>query len=384
VKQSTQAAIVARFDDLAEREATTLGPAVRWESPEFYTSPDQFERERDALFRRGVVFVCASADLREPGDYVTTESGGVPIVVVRTRDGDVAAYLNACRHRAFPVATGCGNASRRFVCGFHNWAYSIDDGGLLAQPRSCGGFDGVDAGQLGLARLQVAEAYGVVAVRPVGDEPIDIDAELRGIGPEIGELGIEGYHVHSRVESVWACNWKLILDTFLESYHVFALHRATLGGDQPGHRMWFEPFGPHLRVPVPGPTLYEQEETAPDDRQLIGRSTVQHFLFPNAMLNHVFDYVLLWRFVPTAADRTTAILTRYWPEPIDDELRARLDRRFAWQAQLTRDEDYPAAERIHHALASGQGERTLIGRNEAAITAFHESVEQALHRSGAG
>ena len=142
--------------------------------------------------------------------------------------------------------------------------------------------------------------------------------------------------------------------------------------------MYFEQFGHHLRVPVPGPTLYEQDDVPPEDRQLVGRSTVQHFVFPNAMVNHVFDYFVMWRFVPLAPDRTKAILTRYWPGPIDEPLRARLDRRFAWQARLTTEEDYPASERIHAALASGQVERTLIGRNEAALIAFHESIERAL------
>ncbi|NLE78212.1 MAG: hypothetical protein GX610_01290, partial [Rhodococcus sp.] len=180
-----------------------------------------------------------------------------------------------------------------------------------------------------------------------------------------------------RTESVWECNWKLLLDTFMESYHVASLHRRLLP-DQPGHRMWFERFGDHLRIPVPGPTLYEQRSLAPDDRRLVGHATVQHFLAPNVMLNHVFDYLLMWRFVPLAVDRTVAQLTRYWPTPVDDELRAKLDRRFAWQERLTRDEDYPASERIHRALASGRIDTNVLGRNEAAVIAFHEILERRI------
>ena len=373
----TQAAIVARFYDLAERQTTTLAAKVRRVAPSFYTSTEQFERENEVLFRRGAVVVCTSADVHAPGQYLTTESGGVPLVVVRRSDGTVGAYVNACRHRAYPVAIGCGSAKHRFTCGFHNWAYTVDDGCLVAQPRSGDGFDTEDRAGLGLRPVPVAEAHGVIAVRPVGDEPIDLDAELCGLGPQLAQFGVADHHVHSRVESEWRCNWKLLLDTFMESYHVFALHQATLR-DQPGHRMFFESFGPHLRIPVPGPTLYEQDDVAPADRRLVGHATVQHYLSPNTMLNHVFDYLLMWRFVPLAADRTRAILTRYWPAPIDDELRARLDRRFTWQARLTTEEDYPASERIHHALASGQVEHTVLGRNEGAVIAFHETIERLL------
>jgi hypothetical protein len=176
---------------------------------------------------------------------------------------------------------------------------------------------------------------------------------------------------------VWECNWKLLLDTFLESYHVPALHGRSLPG-QPGHRMWSERFGDHLRIPVPGPSLYGQRDVDPADRRLVGHATVQHHLHPNVMLNHVFDYFVMWRFVPLAVDRTLAQLTRYWPTPVDAELRAKLDRRFAWQARLTAEEDYPASERIQRALASGRVAGTVLGRNEAAVIAFHDTVERRL------
>ena len=379
---ATQAAIVAKFYDLAARDTTTLATRTRHVDPGFYTSDEQFERENDILFRRGVVFVATTADVAEPGQYLTTESGGVPLVVVRRADGEVAAYVNICRHRGLPVAAGCGTARHRFVCNFHHWAYAVDDGHLLAQPRSYGGFDAEPPDALGLRPVPVAEAHGLIAVRPVGDEPIDIDGELCGLGAPIGQFGLGDHHVHSRDTTEWNCNWKLLVDTFLESYHVFALHRASLG-DQPGHRMYFEAFGPHLRVPVPGPTLYEQTDVAPADRRLVGHATVQHHLSPNVMVNHVFDYLLMWRFVPLAPDRTRAELTRYWPEPVDDTVKARLDRRFSWQYRLTAEEDYPASERIHHALQSGQVERTVLGRNEAAVIAFHETIERRLAEDSA-
>jgi phenylpropionate dioxygenase-like ring-hydroxylating dioxygenase large terminal subunit len=218
----------------------------------------------------------------------------------------------------------------------------------------------------------------VVAVRPVGEEPIDLAGELGGLVDDLAAFGLRDYHVHSRTQSEWRCNWKLLMDTFLESYHVFALHRATLR-DQPGHRMLHESFGHHMRIPVPFPTLYEQRDIAPDERRLVGHATIQHHLSPNVMLNHVGDYFVMWRFVPLAVDRTIALLTRYWPGPIDEELAARLDRRFTWQAKLTLEEDYPASERIHLALASGRLPETVLGRNEAAVIKFHTDLQQRLH-----
>ena len=86
----------------------------------------------------------------------------------------------------------------------------------------------------------------------------------------------------------------------------------------------------------------------------------------------------MWRYVPLAPDRTRALLTRYWLGAVDDELAARLARRFTWQAKLTLEEDYPASERIHLALASGRLPETVLGRNEAAVIKFHTDLQQRL------
>jgi phenylpropionate dioxygenase-like ring-hydroxylating dioxygenase large terminal subunit len=377
VDRETEARIVAEFLALEDAGTTLLAAEVRAVPAGAYTCADRFAREQDVLFRRSPVVVGTSADLPDVGSYLTCESGGVPIVVVRGADRGLHAYLNVCRHRAHPVALGCGEGARRFVCPFHAWTYDAASGRLLGQPRSCDGFAGLDRDALALATVPCVESHGLVIVRPEGDEAIDGEGFLAGIGAELDSFAVGSYTVFSRAESLWQCNWKLLVDTFLESYHVSALHGRSLP-DQPGHRMWWQRFGDHLRIPVPGPTLYEQRPLPPNDRRLIGHATVQHHLHPNVMLNHVFDYFVLWRFVPLAPDRTLAQLTRYWPTAIDDELRAKLDRRFAWQARLTAEEDYPASERIQRSLASGRVPGTVLGRNEAAVIAFHDTVERRL------
>lgn len=374
-----QARIVARFLELEDADTTTLAPSVRSIPAETYTSVERFEREQTVLFRRSPVVVCTAIDVPSRGNYLACESGGVPIVVVRGHDGLVRAYLNACRHRAHPLAIGCGHTGR-FVCPFHAWSYDTDTGSLVAQPRSMGGFDAIDPPDFGLIALPCTESHGLIIVRPEDDAPIDADAFLDGIGGALDPFGLGNYHVFSRETQSWACNWKLLVDTFLESYHVAALHGRSLG-NLPGHRMWFEPFGVHARIPVPGPTLYEQRPLPDSERRLIGHATVQHHLFPNVFLNHVFDYFVMWRFVPLAVDHTLALLTRYWSAPVDEDLRAKLDRRFAWQAKLTVEEDYPASVAIQRSLASGRVTRTVAGRNEAAMQNFHTTVDRLLEES---
>jgi phenylpropionate dioxygenase-like ring-hydroxylating dioxygenase large terminal subunit len=385
MRQAVQAEIVGRFLDLERRGTTQLAPAMLPLGPAEYVSPERFERERRLLFREAPVVACLSADLPQPGDFFALESGDIPLVVVRDGNGSVRAYVNVCRHRANQVADGAGNTGRSFTCAFHNWSYAVDDGRLLGQPRSCEGFAEADPATLGLVPVPVDEAHGVVMVRPQGDDPVDVDTALCGLGADLDDFDLASYHVFDRRRSIWRCNWKLLLDTFFESYHLFALHVQTVGGRYPGHIMMFDAYGPNMRIPVARASLYEQADSPATDWQLLPHSTLQYFLGPNVMLNHVVDHFVTWRFVPTAVDETVADLTLYTPHAVvSDDDRSHYEQAFATQFGVTTGEDYPVSERIHHALASGRVEGTLIGRNEAAVVYFHETVAARLAEPARG
>ena len=379
---ATQVGIIERWLDLHRQGTTQLADDVLTLDPAVYTDPDWFAAERRTLFRARATVACLSADLRAPGDFVTVDTGGVPLLLVRDDEGVVRAFVNACRHRATQVAHGCGSA-KNFACPFHSWTYALD-GRLLGRPRSQGGFASVDAATLGLEAVPAGEAHGLVLVRAGGGAPVDVDAEL---GPEIARdldsLGLAQHHVWGRVRREWRANWKLLLDTFTESYHVFALHGASVGPDYPGHVMLFDAFGPHLRIPVPRASLLELESQPRDTWNLLAHATVQYHLAPNAMVNHTIDHFILWRFEPIAPDRTVAHMTMYTPDPPaahpdDDEWTRSMIAWFDLHDAVTRDEDYPESERIQQVLASGRVHTTLLGRNEGAVQHVHRFVRGAV------
>ena len=59
-----------------------------------------------------------------PGGFRTDDYAGVPILIVRGRDGKLRAFLNVCRHRGAKVAQGCGKAAS-FLCPYHAWTYDL-------------------------------------------------------------------------------------------------------------------------------------------------------------------------------------------------------------------------------------------------------------------
>ena len=81
-----------------------------------YICPKHAALEREVFFRHGPFAVGLSCRLPMPGDYMTHDCAGVPILLVRRDDGSLGAFLNVCRHRGARLAEGCGKAARAFSC----------------------------------------------------------------------------------------------------------------------------------------------------------------------------------------------------------------------------------------------------------------------------
>ena len=98
----------------------------------------RFELERDLVFRRSLNVVTLATKVASPGDFVTADVVGTPVVIVRGDDGELRAFLNVCRHRGATVETRAEGHCKRFVCPYHAWTYNTD--GSLHKVRHPEGF----------------------------------------------------------------------------------------------------------------------------------------------------------------------------------------------------------------------------------------------------
>src|SRR5215471_108610 len=131
---------------------TPLAEALTIPGP-WYTDERIAELERKTVFSRSWQMVGRAEQLAEPGQYITAEVGGEPIVVVRGRDGKLRAFFNVCRHHAAAVMTEVCGTVQRLQCPYHGWTYGLD-GSLKGVPD----FDGVknfDRAKNGLAPVNV-------------------------------------------------------------------------------------------------------------------------------------------------------------------------------------------------------------------------------------
>lgn len=179
----------------------------------------------ERIFRSDWVFVGTADEVAQPGDYVTTELGGQPVIVLRRQNGELAAMSNMCAHRGTLLVEGHGS-TKRFQCPYHAWTYA-DDGRLLAAPYTTG--DDVDRDTHCLPTYRAEAWHGLVfaTVRPDIAPLHQRFAHLDAIATQAGLADLHHWTSH-RHEEIWKANWKLVIANAMESYHLFKVHAETL------------------------------------------------------------------------------------------------------------------------------------------------------------
>ncbi len=343
-----------------------------------YFDPQRFTEEQQALFRSYPVVVGHTAQLSEPDSWFTHDHSGVPILVTRAADGELRAFLNVCRHRgAKAAAQPCGQ-SRRLTCRFHGWTYDLE-GRLrgLPQPEA---FGEADRSGIGLASLPIAERHGLIFVRPQADGgPIDLDTVLGGVSTELEDHRSERHVLATRSWEV-DCNWKVLLDNFLEMYHVPLLHGSNIGPLFRTELCHFEPIGHNGRRIDPRTSFASLAALPSDSWRLRDHALLTYFIFPNLQTFWTRDYFSWLSVWPIAPDRSVCsqLIAADWTvaeEGRQAHLQANLD-----LFDLTLSEDFGVSEEVQRGLACGANDTVVFGRHEAEAAAVHTNIDQALAR----
>ena len=189
-----------------------------------YTSPEYAALEWQHMWTKVWLLAGRVSDLPEPGDYLTFEIGPESILVIRQRDGGLAARYNVCMHRGNRLREPGRGHAERFACLFHGWQYDID-GRLLAPqdpesfPQGCDGLD------LRPVRCDTWAGFVFVCLDPDA-EPL---RDYLGVIPEhLDPYHFDEWKVAFDATIEIECNWKTSVDAFNEAYHLAATHTWTL------------------------------------------------------------------------------------------------------------------------------------------------------------
>lgn len=378
MRHDVQIDIVKRLFDCLENRSTDLAEGVFQQPVSDYFSNTLAAREQEVLFRGYPLLVCLSCELRTPGDYVCDDFSGVPIIVMRTESGTVAAYRNVCRHRGARLIGGRGQGLSRFQCPYHAWSYAADTGDLTSIPFDSG-FACVDKASRGLVRLPVAEHDGMVFVCPSPESTFDLSDHLDTFAEDLSAYGLQDYHHFETRILEPAINWKLVVDTFLETYHLSTLHRTTIAPLLHSNLSVFSPLGPHLRMVAARKTLKELRRLPEADWDLLPHSALVYVLFPNTVFIMQGDHLETWRVYPgDSPDSSRMHVSLYTPEPTEtDSARRHWRKNIDLLMATVLEEDFPLATNMQRDFRESS-EDLLFGRNEPALQHFHRTLAEKL------
>lgn len=367
----------ANLDGYFSEGSTALAEEV-WRQPaDVYRDPQRLVVEHERVFDRHPLIAACASELAEPNAYLSRSVAGTPVLLVRQEDGSVRAFLNSCRHRAVEVVrdeqSGC---ARRFSCPYHGWTYGPD--GALVGITTRVGFPGVQGKRTGLTKLACETRHGFVFVARRPGAKIDLDAFLGPLDAEFELMETDQFVVERRTELEVDANWKLIVDGFLESYHVRFLHRASLRDVVYSDRASYDRMGIHGRLAVLRKTYDPASHEHPED--LLRQLSLNYRVFPNSELVWFADHFELWQIEPDPVrpGRTKlrmALLTR----PDDLDRTERWDTNMKISLGVITGEDFVAAESAQRALdGRAAPDEVLYGRNEPAVQHFHQELAAAI------
>lgn len=323
-----------------------------------YRDPETWERERRGVFARTWQFLGHEQEAADPGDWLSADVAGFPVVAVRGEDGAFSAFHNVCRHRAGPLVEGArGRCDGELVCRYHGWRYALD--GRLRSAVGFGPAEGFDPRDYPLFSARVESWRGLLFLNldlqaaPLADlvAPLEALFAARDLAPAAQTMR-RGHDLR--------CNWKTYVENYLEGYHIGCVHPA-LATD-----MDMDAY----RVTVTGDMALQ--EVRPRDGATDANAGLWAWLWPNLAVN-VYRYGLMIEHMRPVGHDRTRLDYLYLYDPAVGGMEAVLET----SDRLTA-EDVAIVEGVQRNLDAGVYQSGVLSpRHENAVGWFQDRVREA-------
>ena len=298
-----------------------------------YVDERIFLEERDAVLYNNWSGIAVAADVPENGDAKPIEFLGMPLLLIRDKDGDVRVFQNTCRHRGMILVSEPKKIEGAIRCPYHSWCYSTK-GDLVATPHVGGpGMNthkDMPRSELGLYEVPSYIWLGVVYVNASGNAA-PFEETHSELLERWKEFDVPLYHggEDSKFELDVNTNWKLAVENYCESYQLPWVHPGLNSYSRLEDHYNIEEYG---RYSGQGTLVYRQltgqeGETFPDFPNLSDKwDTGGEYItvYPNVLLGVQRDHAFAIILEPKAVDKTVEHVHLFYAEPkVDEALRAK-------------------------------------------------------------
>jgi len=339
----------------------------------WYTDERVFHLEKETVFGQSWQFAARLDQLRESGNYVTTEIAGEPIVIVRGNDGEVRGFFNVCRHHAAAVMTETAGRANQMRCPYHGWTYSLE-GELKGTPDFTGVCD-FDRLANGMVPVEIGTWQNWFFVKIDRGRYPQLNGAQSDLNDFLGndliaqfrELDISKLSWFEQRRYILNCNWKVFVDNYLDGgYHVPHLHKGL--DSVLDYSNYTIENGEHfcLQSSPMASTRKNDEVSA----VRTGKRALYYWLYPNFMIN-CYEGMMDTNLVrPLAVDRTEVVFDFYFAD-ISETMRER-NLASINVGEMIQQEDVDICESVQRGLQSRAYEAGRLSvRREAGEHLFH-------------
>lgn len=283
-----------------------------------YLTPQAWALEREAIFMREWLCAAREEDLPEPGNHLQIEIAGENILLVRTRQGELRAHYNVCRHRGARLCDHQNDAKwglklpggvigNLIRCPYHGWAYDLE-GALVAAPGMPK--EGFDKAEFPLHPVGVESWGGFIFLNLSPAEAPPIAPALHEAPRRLANYPLADLRTAETRSYEVQANWKIILENYNECYHCGPVHPELCEvvpefRRNGGMHLDWEAGIPHRE----GATTYTASGTTARDffPGLTAEEQIRHkgeLIYPNLMFSVSSDHAAAFILWPLAVDRT--------------------------------------------------------------------------------
>jgi Rieske 2Fe-2S family protein len=341
----------------------------------FYTDPDIYALDLRAIFHREWIFVAATCEISEPGQFVTVTIGTSSIIVLRDRSGEIRAFFNTCRHRGFKLCDTPRGRMPAVICPYHRWTYRLD--GTLAAAKHMP--DSFDPAEHSLVPVHTRVLGGTIYIC-LADDPPDFAPYQADLATQLAPHGLENAKLAHEVDLVEQGNWKMVMENSRECYHCATRHPELMrtfldiydwaNPDEVAEiraywTRWEEAgFGPSItegpqyraaRLPLTGtarsvtmdgnPAVIRPLGVGPADAY----GSLRWVHYPSTFNHALNDYAVLIRMLPLGPEQTL------------------MTTKFLVDRDAVEGQDYDVADLVQVWNATNNQDKFLVERNQAGV-----------------
>ncbi|WP_084792195.1 aromatic ring-hydroxylating oxygenase subunit alpha [Actinopolyspora mortivallis] len=351
-----------------------------------YSDPEFLELEKRYIFGRTWQFVEFCHNLANPGDVRPVEVNGQPIILLRDSNGELKAFHNVCSHRGSQLVCEPAQNRKTLVCPYHAWIYDLD--GKLFRARH---FAGVDQSQIpttpeeeiSLKPVKVAAWLDFIFVN-LDDQAVPFAQVIEPLEQRWADYDFRDITYSTSLRYDFQANWKLIVENFLESYHVPFIHQ-TLNTYSPFVERYQISISDEMRGIGQGTYQPQYNDGIELPRWPIrsgATAKAEYFnIFPSFFVGVMPDHFFAWSLEIQSPTRTVEHLHFYFcgEEAAHDPRYEGCRKTTLNNWKQVNDEDWDIIQRMQSGMRSSSFERALMSHKmERNINGFQQRVLGAV------